>query len=137
MKRLIYALFLGLLPLLSSWSDVTLGAEVAGLFQRRAVIQVPSMATCPAGVCPAAVATAVDPVVVVPSPKTAAIPPAAGPTLTIPGLTPIKPAAAPKPFPGPSVTAPRVLWVWDNGLIWEQGANVWRWQNEDGTWNQK
>jgi hypothetical protein len=110
------------------------GAEVAGLFPRRSFVQVPTVAACPGGVCPAAVAPAVDPV------PAKAIPPAATvsiPTLTIPGLTPIKPAAAPKPFPGPSVNAPRVLWVWDNGVIFEVGANVWRWQNDDGTWNQK
>jgi len=47
------------------------------------------------------------------------------------------PTAPPKPFPGPSTTPPRVLWVWDNGVVFDSSAGVWRWQNDDGTWNQK
>lgn len=79
---------------------------------------------CPGGNCP------IPPAVV----KTAVI--------DVPVIAVVQPAPKPaavgvKPFPGPSTTPPRILWVWDNGVIFETGANVWRWQNEDGTWNQK
>ena len=139
MKRFYYLILAVLVPMLPNCPEIAARGDqaVAAILPRnRLQVLVPVTAGCLGGVCPTAVAPAVDPSAA-PSPAAKAIPPAAA-ALVIPGLVLKAPAPpTPKPFPGPSVGPPRVLWVWDNGLIWEQGANVWRWQNDDGTWNQK
>jgi len=93
-------------------------ALISGIFGRQYQVAIPP--ACPGGVCPAVAA---------PAAKVPAM-------LAIPVTVEVK-VAAPKPFPGPSLTPPRVLWVWDNGTVFDSSAGVWRWQNEDGTWNQK
>jgi hypothetical protein len=106
-------------------------ALVSGIFGRQYQVPpatpAPPAAPCPGGVCPVA-APALSP--------TARPPAAAVLTIPVPVTAEVK-AAAPKPFPGPSLSPPRVLWVWDNGVVFDSSAGVWRWQNDDGTWNQK
>ena len=82
--------------------------------------------------CPACPLTAPKPDEAPVSPS--GLPPA---RVSVPVTVEVAAPAAPTPFPGPTKNPPRVLWVWDNGLVWEAGADVWRWQNADGTWNQK
>jgi hypothetical protein len=59
---------------------------------------------------------------------------AAKATLPAPPVPMPKPKADPTPFPGPPPTAPRVLYVYDNGVVWDQSNKVWNWQGPDGTW---
>jgi len=106
-------------------------ALISGIFGRQYQVAIPP--ACPGGVCPAIAA---------PAPGVAPVPPSVVPPAKVPAMLAIPvtvevKAAAPKPFPGPSLNPPRVLWVWDNGVVFDSSAGVWRWQNEDGTWNQK
>jgi hypothetical protein len=131
MKATIFFVLFALLPTLATHGDESVASILP---HRRVEVAVPVTAACPGGALCPTVAPAVDPSAPI-LPAMKVIPPA--PPAAIPGLTPTKAPALPKPFPGPSLTPPRVLWVWDNGVIWESGANVWRWQNDDGTWQQK
>lgn len=82
---------------------------------------------CPAGNCPT-VRQAAD---VAPARPAAKAP--AGLPVPTPAASAKAPAAS-EPFPGPTPNAPRVYYVWDNGVVWEVGAKQWWWRDKAGAW---